>query len=169
MKCIDAIMSRRSIRSYTTEAVSDADVDTIIRAAMAAPSAFNQQPWRFVVVRDAETRMRLSETSQYSGMLAEAPVGIVICADSTTVRVEGYWVLDCAAATENALLAVHALGLGGVWLGVHGYPERVANVRSACALPEHIEPVAMIALGHPDERKPAANRYREDFVHHERW
>ena len=169
MKCVDAIMSRRSIRRYTTDAVSDADIETVLHAAMAAPSAFNQQPWRFVVVRDAETRMRLSETSQYSGMLAEAPVGIVVCADTAAVRVEGYWVLDCAAATENALLAVHALGLGGVWLGVHGYPERVANVRAACGLPDHIEPVAMIALGHPEERKPPANRYREDFVHHERW
>ena len=169
MKCVDAILSRRSIRRYTTEAVSDADIDTILHAAMAAPSAFNQQPWRFIVVRDAETRMRLAETSQYSGMLEQAPVGIVVCADSTAVRVEGYWVLDCAAAMENALLATHSLGLGGVWLGVHGYPERVANVRTACGLPQHIEPVAMIALGHPEEHKPAANRYNPEFVHHERW
>lgn len=169
MKCTDAIMSRRSIRRYTTEAVSDADVETVLRAAMAAPSAFNQQPWRFVVVRDAETRMRLSETSQYSGMLAEAPVGIVICADSTAVRVEGYWVLDCAAATENALLAAHSIGLGGVWLGVYNYPERVANVRGALGLPAHIEPVAMIALGHPEEHKPPAGRFNPEFVRHERW
>ena len=169
MKCIDAMMSRRSIRRYTTDPVSDADVETILHAAMAAPSAFNQQPWRFVVVRDAETRMRLAETSQYSGMLEEAPVGNVVCADSTAVRVEGYWVLDCGAAMENALLAIHALGLGGVWLGVHGYAERVAVVREACHLPEEIEPVGMIALGHPEETKPPGNRYNPAFVHHERW
>ena len=169
MKCTDAILSRRSIRRFTTQAVSDADIDTVLRAAMAAPSAFNQQPWRFVVVRDAESRMRLSEASQYSGPIAEAPVGIVVCADSSAVRVEGYWVLDCAAATENALLAAHAIGLGAVWLGVHGYPERVAVVRAACHLPEGIEPVVMIAVGHPEEHKPPANRYNPEFVHHDHW
>lgn len=169
MKCLDAIMTRRSIRRYTTEPVSEADVEKILRAAMAAPSAGNQQVWRFVVVRDPEVRMRLSEMSQYAGMLAEAPVGIVVCADTREERKVGYWPQDCAAAIENALLAAHAIGLGAVWLGVHPIEERVAAVTEILGLPEGVRPLSVLSIGHPAEDRPPADRFREEYIHHDRW
>jgi nitroreductase len=169
VNCIDAIMTRRSIRRYTTEPVSDADIETILRAAMAAPSAGNQQVWRFVVVRDPEVRMRLSEVSQFSGMLAEAPVGIVVCADTREERKIGYWPQDCSAAIENALLAAHSMGLGAVWLGVHPVAERTASVAEIVGLPEGVAPLSILSIGHPAEERPPAGRFKEAFVHYDRW
>lgn len=169
MECIDAIMSRRSIRQYSGEPVSDADLQTVLRAAMAAPSAGNQQSWRFVVARDPEVRMRLSTATPHAGMLDEAAVAIVVCGDTRDERHPGYWVQDCSAAMQNALLAIRALGLGAVWIGVHPLEVRVRNVTEVLGLPEHIVPLGMISLGHPAEEKPPAERYNEAFVHHDRW
>ena len=169
MKCIDAIMSRRSIRTYTTAPVSDAHVEAILRAAMAAPSAGNKQPCRFVVVRDAEMRVRLAETSQFAGMLPSAQVGIVVCGDTSSELNAGNWITDCAAATQNALLAAHALGLGAVWLGVYPREERMRGVSELLGLPDGVLPLCMISIGHPAEERPAADRYKEAHVHHERW
>jgi nitroreductase len=166
---IDAIMSRRSIRRYTTEPVSDADVETILRAAMAAPSAGNKQSCRFIVVRDAEMRARLAATSQFAGMLPSAQVGIVMCGDTNSELNPGNWITDCSAATENALLTAHALGLGGVWLGVYPREERMRAVRELLGLPDGVLPLSMISIGHPAEERPPAERFKEAFVHHDRW
>ncbi len=169
MNCLDAIMTRRSIRTYTDQAVTEEQTDTILRAAMAAPSAGNQQSWRFIVVTEADQRSELSKTTPYAKMLADAPLGIVVCGDTRTEKHPGYWVQDCSAAIENALVAANSLGLGAVWLGVHPIAERADNVRKVLGLPEGVEPLAMLAIGHPAETKPAADRFEPAFVHHERW
>lgn len=169
MECIDAIMSRRSIRRYTGDPVTDHEVETVLRAAMAAPSAGNQRPWRFVVVRDAAHRAALVQATPYAGMVAEAPVAIVVCGDTQSEKHPGYWVQDCSAAVENLLLAAHAIGLGAVWIGVHPVAERVEAVSRLCDLPEGVVPLAMIALGRPAEHKPAIDRYEPSWVHAERW
>lgn len=169
MDCLDAIMSRRSIRNYTDEPVTDGQLEVLLRAAMAAPSAGNQQSWRFIVVRGEEQRLALSQATPYSGMIARAPLALVICGDETAPKHPGYWVQDCSAAIENLLLAAHATGLGAVWIGCHPVAERVANVRRICGIPEGIEPMSMIALGHPSEEKPPAERYEPANVHRERW
>lgn len=169
MECLDAIMGRRSIRRYRDEAVSEQDVETILKAAMAAPSAGNQQSWRFVVVRDRETLQRLSEATPYSSMLDSAPLGIVVCGDHRAEQHPGYWVQDCSAAVQNLLVAVHAIGLGAVWIGVHPVLEREENVRAVCGVPEGITPFCMIAVGHPVEEKPPGDRYEPEFVFSERW
>jgi nitroreductase len=165
----DAIMTRRSIRKYTDEPVSDGKVETILRAAMAAPSAFNEQRWRFVVVREPAQLALLSEATPYAGALAGAAAGIVVCGETSEERTPGYWMVECSAATENALLAANALGLGAVWLGVAMYEDRVDNVRRILALPEHIAPLAMIALGHPAQTREAGERFDRDKVHNETW
>lgn len=169
MDCIDAIMTRRSIRNYTDEPVTDEQLETVLRAAMAAPSAGNQQSWRFIVARDEAQRLALSEATPYAGMIARGQVGIVVCGDTRDEKHPGYWVQDCAAAIENLLLAAHATGLGAVWIGVHPIPERAEAVRRICGLPEGVEPLSMIALGHPAEEKPAAERFESAYVHAERW
>jgi nitroreductase len=169
MDAFDAIATRRSVRKFTAEPVSDADIERILRAAMAAPSAFNQQRWRFVVVRDPERLAELSEATPYAGSLAGAAAGIVVCGETADERTPGYWIVECSAATENALLAANALGLGAVWLGVAMYEDRIGNVRRILGLPGHVAPLAMIALGHPAETHDPAERFDADKVHNETW
>jgi nitroreductase len=169
MDCIEALMSRRSIRNYSAEEVTEQQLETVLRAAMAAPSAGNQQSWRFVVVRDAAVREALSQATPYSGMVARAPVAVVVCGDTRAEKHPDYWVQDCSAAIENLLVAAHATGLGAVWIGVHPIAERAANVRQVCGIPEGVEPMSMIALGHPAEEKPPSERFETEYVHRERW
>lgn len=169
MDALEAILTRRSIRSYTGEPVSEADIETIVRAACAAPSAGNQQPWRFVVLTDRDQLEAAAETTPYGKMLRECAFGLVVCADTRDLKHPGMWQQDCSAATENALLAAHALGLGGVWLGFWPKMERVEPLKAALGIPEGVEPLAVLAFGHPAEAKPPADRYRPDLVHWNRW
>ena len=164
---VDTIFARRSIRKYTSEPISDERVQTLLEAAMAAPSASNRKPWQFVVVTERERLDALAEAHPHGKMLFEAPLGIAVCGDLT--EMERYWVQDCSAATENLLLAVTALGLGAVWLGVHPREERVSAVRRILDLPEHITPLNVVAIGHSAEEKPPRTQFDEARVHWETW
>lgn len=164
---IHTIFARRSIRSYTAEAVSAEHVKTLLEAAMAAPSASNLKPWHFVVATDRQTLDSLAEVHPHGKMLFEAPLCIAVCGDrNTSAR---YWVQDCSAATENLLLAAAALGLGAVWLGVHPIEERVRDIRQVLNLPETIIPLNLISIGHPAEEKEPRTQYEEGRVHREHW
>ncbi len=141
----------------------------LLRAAMAAPSAGNQQCWRFVVVRDAETRARLAVATPYGKPMGRAAVGIVVAADVTAETFPGNWANDCAAATENILLAAHATGLGACWLGVYPGDERERAVGEIVGIPEGMRTFCMIAVGHPEAPGPDVDRYREASVRVDRW
>lgn len=169
MDTLDAIMTRRSIRTFTHDPVSDGDIDILLHAAMAAPSAGNQQPWRFVVVTDQGQLRALAEATPYAAPAGRAPLAIVVCGDTRAEKHPGYWVQDCSAAIQNTLVAAHAIGLGAVWIGVHPIAERAGNVARTCAVPEGIVPLAILAVGHPAETKPPAERYEPTHVHHDRW
>ena len=164
---IDTIFSRRSIRRYTREPVSEEDIRTILEAAMAAPSASNRKPWHFVVVSERETLNRLAEAHKYAKMLNEAPLCISVCGDQSVS--ERFWVQDCSAATENLLLAAAALGLGAVWCGVHPSQDRVKDVSEILGIEAPVVPLNIIAIGHPAEEKEPRTQYDEDRVHRERW
>ncbi len=167
MDLLDAIHSRRSIRQFTDAPVTDEQVETLLRAAMAAPSAHNQQPWRFVVVRDAEQRARLAEATHYASPFGRAALGIVVLGDTRGNKAPGYWVQDCAAAVENLLLAAQAIGLGAVWIGVHPTEANVGNVASIVGTPEGVVPFCMIAVGVPAAPGPVVDRFKPEFVHAE--
>ena len=164
---IQTIFARRSIRKYTAEPVREEDVKTLLAAAMAAPSSSNRKPWHFVVVDDRETLDALAEVHPYGKMLFEATLCIAVCGDPTIT--ERVWVQDCSAATENLLLAVTALGLGAVWLGVHPREERVAAVSEILNIPDTIVPLNLIAIGHPAEEKEPRTQYDETRVHRGKW
>jgi nitroreductase len=166
---LDTIHARRSIRAYTADPVSDAQIETLLRAAMAAPSAGNQQPWRFIVIRDAAKKQAIADIHPYAKMTASAPVAILICGDPSGGRYPAFWPQDCSAATENLLLAVQATGLGAVWCGIYPNDERVAGFRALFNLPEAVIPFALVPLGVPGEQKPPAERFTADFVHYENW
>lgn len=164
---IQTIFARRSIRKYTSEPVSEGDIQTLLEAAMAAPSASNRKPWQYVVVTERETIDALAEAHPHGKMLFDAPLCISVCGDLT--EMERYWVQDCSAATENLLLAATALGLGAVWLGVYPRDERVQAVRPILALPDHITPLNLISIGHPAEEKEPRTQFDDARVHRERW
>ena len=169
MELLEGIMGRRSIRRYTDEPVDEATVELLLRAAMAAPSAGNQQPWRFVVLRDPEVRERVAACSQYAGMLPGAGVGIVVCGETEGNKHPGFWVQDCAAAIENILLAAHGLGLGAVWLGYHPDEARARACADVLGLPGTVVPMSVISIGHPIEVKPPRENFDPAFVHTDRW
>jgi nitroreductase len=164
-----AILGRRSIRTFTGEAIPDGDVKKFLEAAMAAPSACNQQPWHFVVVRSLNTFRRIMEIQPYTKMLEKAAFAVVVCADPELQTCPGFWVQDCSAATENLLLAVHAMGYGATWCGLYPSDDAVWRIRELLGLPSHVIPLAVVAIGVPDEKKPPAGRYRQDRVHPEKW
>lgn len=169
MDALDCIMSRRSIRRYTGEPVTPDHIEAVLRAAMAAPSAGNQQSWRFVVLTERARLEQAATTTPYGKMLLEAAFAIVVCADTRELKHPTMWQQDCSAATQNALLAAHALGLGGVWLGFWPKMERVEPLKEVLGLPAGVEPLSVLAFGHPAEDKAPSDRYDPDLVHFERW
>lgn len=169
MDALVAIRTRRSIRKYQDKAVPEELVRELLGAAMMAPSARNAQPWRFVVIRDRELLERIPKVNPNAPMARGAPLAILICGDLRLEKSSGYWVVDCAAAAENLLLAAHALQLGAVWTGVYPRQERMQGFRRLCNLPEHVQPHCLIVLGYPAEHPASKDRYREDRVHRDRW
>jgi len=169
MDAMDAILSRRSIRRYTTQSVSDDVVKELLEAGMSAPSAGNEQPWHFIVLTDRQILDEIPTFHPYSRMLREAPLAILVCGDVQLQKYEGYWVQDCSAATENILIAVQAKGLGAVWLGVYPIEERVVGMRKLLGIPEHVIPFSLISIGYPAEQKPRADRYDLSRIRHNGW
>lgn len=166
---MNAIFKRRSIRNYTGEQVSDAEVEALLRAAMAAPSAGNEQPWEFVVIRDRAAMEGIMAVHPYSAMLKEAPVAICVCGDLEREKYEGFWVQDCSAATENLLVAAADMGLGTCWLGVHPRAEREKGIAELLGIPAHVVPFAVIAVGRPAQTAASADRFDPSRIHRERW
>jgi nitroreductase len=163
-------MKRRSIRKYSNQAVSDEQVKTLLEAAMCAPSAGNEQPWHFVVIKNRDLLDEVPKYHPYAGMVRQAPVAILVCADTRLNKYDvDYWVQDCAAATENLLVAVTHLGLGAVWLGVYPRQERMAGLRQLFRLPDQVMPFALVPVGYPAVHKDPQNRYYEERVHLDRW
>ena len=160
------IHSRRSIRSFTAEQVSSAQVQSLLEAAMAAPSARDRRPWEFVVVTDGGIREQLAQTHQFSGVARKAPLVIVVCGHP---QVAPHWVQDCSAATENILLAAVGLGLGAVWVGIHPAIERETYVRQVLGIPAAVRPLCLIPIGHPAEEKQPRTRFEAAHVHYERF
>ena len=169
METLEAIYTRRSIRKFTGKPIPDNLIRIILEAGMFAPSARNQQPWHFIVINDKSLKNRLMKAHPYASMLSEAPSAILVCGDTDLELSPGYWPIDCAAATQNILLAAHAHGLGGVWLGVQPRQERKDAIREIFKLPLNIQPFALIALGYPGESKNKPERWKPERVHFNQW
>lgn len=169
MDIFEALFTRRSIRKFTSEDVSDADLEIMLRAAMAAPSAHNRQPWHFVVVRDKTLLAEIANRHPYAKMAAEAPLAIVVCADPAEAKEPRYWQQDSTAALENMLLAARGKNIGTVWCGMHPLEDRVEPIRQLLKIPANINILALVVAGHPAQPFGEADRYREDRVHHNGW
>lgn len=169
MELFEALFTRRSIRKYTAEPVSPEDVRTMLKAAMLAPSASNRQLWHFVVVDDRATLDRIAAEHPYAKMAADAPLAVVVCGDLDAEKTRGFWVQDCAAATQNLMLAARGLNIGSVWCGLHPVEDRIAPVRRILGLPDNIIPLSLVVMGHPAQDFSEADRYQEDKVHRNHW
>ena len=169
MDTLEAIQTRRSIRQYQERPVPGELIDRLLAAAMSAPSARNGQPWQMIVVDDRAVLAEIARLNANARMAAHAPLGILICGDLSLEKSPGFWVVDCAAAMENLLLAAHASGLGGVWIGVYPRQERMDILRRLFGLPEQVIAHSLAILGFPAERPAAAERFRPDRVHRNRW
>ena len=169
---IRTIMTRTSIRAFLDKPVSDETVETLLKAAMSAPSAKNSQPWAFVVIRDRELLEKLGNSLPNAKMTATAPVAIVICGaldKALPGEAREYWIQDAAAATENFLLAVHAIGLGAVWTGVHPISERIRIIKDALHLPDGVEPFCLIPFGYPAAAAEVKDKWDPGIVHQDIW
>ena len=179
---LDVIMSRTSIRKFTGEKVTKEQLETILKAGMAAPTAMNVQPWRFVVVTDKDKIAEVFAAGPRSGMFTTAGAVIVVCGQTTFMRKpfgqpDGpeteqpniFWYEDCSAAAENILLAAHALGLGAVWTA--GYPamERIEPIAAALGIPAGVVPLCVIPVGVPAEEPAPKDKWKPENIHWEQW
>lgn len=167
---MDEIFNRRSIRKFTDEEVDDEKIEKLLRAAMQAPSAANQQPWEFIVVREKKALKELSEVSLYAKPTEGSSVTIVLLADSNYFKVPTAWEQDLGAASQNILLEAVHLKLGAVWMGIATSETATENVTKLYQLPENIKPFALIAVGYPAEQKNEfVDRYKPERIHYEKW
>lgn len=171
-EAIENIMTRVSVRQFTGEKITAAQVDTLLRAAMAAPSAINKQPWAFIVVTDQKIIEQLGEALPYSRCSNNPAIAIIPCGDLSKA-IEGemgaFWINDVSAATENILLAAHSMGLGAVWTGLHPDMNRAKLVQEMLGLPEHIIPLCIVPVGVPAEQPAIKEKYNEANIHYNRW
>lgn len=169
---MEAIFKRRSIRKYNKDIdVTKEQIEKVLRAGMAAPSAGDGREWEFVVFRSQEIKDKIMKVHDHSKALETAPVGIVVCADIEKQAYKEYdwWIQDCAAAIENMLIEATFLGLGSLWLGIHSRAERVEGVKEIFGLPESVMPVGIVVLGTPEKERRPIDRYMDDRVHFEKF
>ena len=168
---LSVIHNRKSVRVFTNQKVSKGDLDTIIRAGMAAPTGFDARPWQFIAITDRDTMLDLREELGYARGLDTSTAAIVVCGDMTKAdpRAPEFWITDTCAATENMLLAIEAMGLGGVWSTLYPGEKRMTHARKVLNLPEHIMPMCVIPIGYPAGENFPKDKYDPDNIHWEKW
>lgn len=169
MEAIEALLTRRAVREFKPDPVSEEQIETILKAAMHAPSACNQQPWHFIVIDQREKLDAIAGVHPYAQMLKQAPLAICVCGDVSLETCPGNWAIDCSAAMENLLLAAHALGLGSVWVGVYPREERVNDFRQLLGLPSFAMPLCIAAIGYAKEPLPKVDRFKPERIHRNAW
>ncbi len=169
---ISSIMTRTSIRQYTDDPVTEAQIETLLRAAMAAPTAADARPWQFVVVKERAMLDSIPMHLRQAAPVSRSQVAITICGDMQKAfggEARDYWVEDTSAATENLLLAAHAMGLGAVWCGIYPQSEKVKYMSELLQLPEYIVPMGIVAIGHPAESPEPKDKWDAERVHVNVW
>jgi nitroreductase len=166
---LKAISERASIRRFVAKEISDVEIDTILHAGLCAPSATNKRPFHFLVVRNKGKMQNIIGNNPYAQMLKQAQACIIVCGDKVVQGIPEWLLADCAAATQNMLLAIHAIGLGGVWCGVKQGSDFYKNIVEEFGLPSNIRPVSLVAFGYPGEEKTQPCRFEKSKIHYETW
>ena len=180
---LEVIKARTSIRSFTGEKLSEEQINTLLDAAMAAPTDANVQPWRFIVITDDEVKAGLYSGEVHKKMVTTAGAVIVVCGETTRLRrpkdadedaepvpvPNKYWFEDCSAATENLLLAATALDLGAVWLSCYPTERIVERIRAYLGIPASVTPLAIVPVGYPAENPEPKNKWKPENIHYDKW
>ena len=180
---LDVIKARTSIRSFTGEKLTEEQINTLLDAAMAAPTDANLQPWRFIVITDETVKSGLYERERHKKMVETAGAVIIVCGETTRMgRPHGadpdsepvpvpntYWFEDCSAATENLLLAATALDLGAVWLSCYPNERIVERIRTYLGIPETVTPLAIVPVGIPAESPEPKQKWDPEKIHYDKW
>lgn len=169
MNVLEAILSRRSVRKYENRPISAEELTDLVKYAMYAPSAVNRQPWHFIIIDDRNTMNEIMKFHPHASMLSQAAAAVLICGDEELAHTPAYWPVDCAAATQNFLLAAHGKGFGAVWLGIYPREERIAAMKTLMKLPPHIHPFSLISIGYTTETPRIANRFKPERIHTNKW
>ena len=169
MDAMDAILTRRSVRKYKKENLSENVVKELLEAGMSAPSAGNEQPWHFIIIDKPIILSKIQTFHNHAKMLKDASIAILVCCDLDLDAHNGMWIQDCSAATQNILIAIRAKGLGGVWLGIYPREERINGMYNLLNLPNNIIPFSLISIGFPAENQTKINRYNPSRIHKNRW
>ena len=169
MEALEAIKTRRSIRKYQDKKISGDIIKEIINCAMYSPSAFDYQPWHFIVADKKEIFKDILKAASHAEMIKEASHAVILCGDRELEENIGLLIQDISAATENLLLAAHSFGLGAVWVGIYPFEEIGAGIKELFKLPENIIPVSMAVIGYPAESPEQPVRYKTERVHFNRW
>lgn len=167
---IDCIMTRTSVRAYTDKKADEKTIETILKAGMAAPTAANQQAWNFVVITEDSLKNRIAESFEYTKMVKDCAFAVVVCGNMKKLfegdmEKGGFWVQDCSAASENMLLAAHALGLGGVWCGIYPLDDRVEKLSEILNLPPSLTPLNILSFGYPQQDAAPKNKWQRHKIH----
>jgi nitroreductase len=165
------IHSRKSVRNFTGDPVNNNDLDKIIKAGMAAPTAVNMQPWSFIAVKDRKKLDTLAEGLPHAKMLFQAGAAIIICtqADKAYNKSKDTAIIDASLAGENILLSIEALGLGGVWTAVYPYEDRTKLLHSVLSIPQEVIPLCVIPVGVPTGDDKPKVKYDKEKIHWEQW
>ncbi len=169
---VEIIQTRASVRQFTMQKPTEEQIDTLLRCAFSAPTAMNKQPWHFMVIDEPALLQKIGESFPYSRVANNCQVCFVPCGDMT-LALEGnskdFWIQDVSAATENLLLAAHAMGLGAVWTGLYPDVERVGLLRELLGLPDHIVPLCIVPVGYPAEQPAVKDKYKAERIHRNEW
>ena len=170
-KTIENIMTRHSVRKYLDQDIPISKLDTILKAAMAAPTAKNKRPYHFVVIKETAVKEALSEVNPYSKMIKNAPVTIAVCGDILLESSMDFIHHDCAAAVQNTLSDAPYSHTGAVWVGIRQDDERgwQSHVSNVLQLPDNIKPIALIPMGYPAENREVKDRFDDHLIHTNKW
>lgn len=169
MEALEALKTRRSIRKYKEEKISEDIIKELLNCAMYSPSAFDYQPWHFIVIDKKEIFDNILKAATHAEMIKEASHAIILCGDKKLEENTGLLIQDISAATQNLLLAAHTYGLGAVWVGIYPFEEIVNGIKEVFNLPENIIPVSMAVIGYPGETPEQPERYKKERVHLNKW
>lgn len=166
---MSVIETRSSVRSFTEEIVSEEEIRSILNAGFCAPSAKNLRPYELIVIKDRDILCKLSSTCETARMLEKSSLAIAVIGDTSKQPVKELLVADSAAVTENMLLRIEELGLGGCWCGIIWGGNWYPHVRELLRLPEHTEPISIVAVGHAKRKREQQNRFETDKIHENVW
>ena len=169
MDLFSALFNRRSIRKYTGQAIPSGTVEKLLKSAMYAPSAMNNQAWQFIVVNQRKKLDKVLKVISHAEMLKSAQAAVLICGDLNLEKNVDYIQQNCSAATQNVMLSAHGLGLGSCWIGVYPVKEIISGLQELFKLPEYVIPISLVSLGYPAENPIAEDRFKTEKVHFNKW